>query len=149
MVTKIMVPTDGSKPSKKAVEYAASLAKKVGAKITLLNVIDKSSFVRQSIPAFATPTKVMEPVENYLKLAAETYLDDAAKVCTKKEVNSTQVIRSGHPVDEIIREAKKSKVDLIVMGSRGQSALKAAVIGSVTFGVINKETKIPVLVVRQ
>ncbi len=149
MISKILVPTDGSKLSKKSVEYAVSLAKQVGAKIALLSVIDKSSLVPQSIPAFASPTKVMEPVENYLKLAAETYLNDAEKVCLKKEVQSTQVIRSGHPVEEIIKEAKNSKVDLIVMGSRGQSALKAAVIGSVTFGVINKETKIPVLVVRQ
>jgi nucleotide-binding universal stress UspA family protein len=38
---------------------------------------------------------------------------------------------------------------LIVIGSHGKSALKAAMLGSVTFGVINKESKIPVLVVRK
>jgi nucleotide-binding universal stress UspA family protein len=52
-------------------------------------------------------------------------------------------------VEEIINEAVKSKVDLIVMGSQGRSALKAAFLGSVTFGVIHKDTKIPVLVVRK
>jgi nucleotide-binding universal stress UspA family protein len=55
----------------------------------------------------------------------------------------------GHPVEEIIKEAEKSKMDLIVIGSHGKSAIKAAVLGSVTFGVIHKETKIPVLVVRR
>jgi nucleotide-binding universal stress UspA family protein len=59
------------------------------------------------------------------------------------------VIRTGHPVEEIIKEAEKSKVDLIVMGSHGTSALKAAVLGSITFGVIHKDTKFPVLVVRK
>jgi nucleotide-binding universal stress UspA family protein len=59
------------------------------------------------------------------------------------------IIRSGHPVEEIVKQAERSKADLIIMGSHGRSALKAAVIGSVTFGVINRDTKIPVLVVRK
>jgi nucleotide-binding universal stress UspA family protein len=52
-------------------------------------------------------------------------------------------------VEEIITEAEESRVDLIVIGSHGKSALKAAVLGSVTFAVIHKNTKIPVLVVRR
>ena len=52
-------------------------------------------------------------------------------------------------MEEIIKEAAESKVDLLVMGSHGKSALKAAFLGSVTFGVIHKDTKIPVLVVRK
>lgn len=43
----------------------------------------------------------------------------------------------------------KSKVDLIVIGSHGKSALKTAVLGSITFGIINKETNLPVLIVRR
>jgi universal stress protein A len=45
--------------------------------------------------------------------------------------------------------AKQSKVNLIVMGSHGRSALAAVVLGSVTYGVIHKDTKIPILVVRR
>ena len=67
----------------------------------------------------------------------------------KKGVQSKKVIRAGHPVEEIIEEAEKSKADLIVMGSHGKSAVKAAVLGSVTYGVIHKETKAPVLIVRR
>ena len=48
-----------------------------------------------------------------------------------------------------MKEAEKSKVDLIVMGSHGQSALVAATLGSVTYGVMHKDTKIPVLVVKR
>jgi nucleotide-binding universal stress UspA family protein len=48
-----------------------------------------------------------------------------------------------------MKEAERSKVNLIIMGSHGRSALAAAVLGSVTYGVIHKDTKIPVLVVRQ
>jgi nucleotide-binding universal stress UspA family protein len=59
------------------------------------------------------------------------------------------VIRKGHPVEEIVNEATKSKVDLIVMGSHGKSALRAAILGSVTYGVLHEETKIPILIVRR
>ncbi len=149
MITKILVPTDGSKPSQKAVKYAVDLAKQTGASIILLSVIDKSSFIPQSIPVSATPTKIMEPLEDYLKQASQAHLEEAEQLCTKNRVQSKTVIRSGHPVEEIIKEAKKSNVDLIVMGSHGRSALKATLIGSVTFGVIHKDTKIPVLVVRR
>jgi nucleotide-binding universal stress UspA family protein len=45
--------------------------------------------------------------------------------------------------------AEKSKVDLIVIGSHGQSALAAATLGSVTYGVIHKDTTIPILVVKK
>jgi nucleotide-binding universal stress UspA family protein len=52
-------------------------------------------------------------------------------------------------VEKIVNEAIKSKADLIVMGSHGKSALKAAVLGSVTYGVLHKDTKIPLLIVRR
>jgi nucleotide-binding universal stress UspA family protein len=149
MISKILVPTDGSKAALKAVAYAVDLAKLVGASITIVSVIDRSAFFPQTVPAVSVSKKIMEPIEDYLKVAADAYADEAEKLCVKRGIQTRKVVRAGRPVDEIIREAEKSKVDLIVIGSRGQSALKAAVLGSVTFGVINKESKIPVLVVRK
>ncbi|MDI6727603.1 MAG: universal stress protein [Thermodesulfovibrionales bacterium] len=149
MISKILVPTDGSETTKKATEYAVGLAKQIGASLTLLAVIDKSPFIDQSVPSVATPTHLMEPLEDYLRQAAEAYLEDAERLCKKKGVQSKKVIRAGHPVEEIIEEAEKSKVDLIIMGSHGKSAVKAAVLGSVTYGVIHKETQVPVLIVRR
>ncbi len=148
MISKILVPTDGSKPAKKSVEYAAEIAKQTGATITLLSVTDKSAFIPQSIPIVATPTRLIEPIENFLRRAAEAYIKEAEKICNNYEIQSKAVIRSGHPVKEIIKEAQKSKVDLIIIGSHGKSALKAAVLGSVAFGVISEGTKVPVLVVK-
>lgn len=48
-----------------------------------------------------------------------------------------------------MKEAENSKVDLIVMGSQGQSALVASTLGSVTYGVIHKDTKILILLVKR
>lgn len=149
MISEILVALDGSEMAKKAVEYAAQLAKQIGATITLLTVIDRGLFVTGTIPAEANPSHLIEPVEDYLRQAAEAYIEEAERLCKNKGVKSKKVFRLGHPVEEIIKEAEKSKLDLIVMGSHGKSALKAALLGSVTFGVIHRDTKIPVLVVRK
>jgi nucleotide-binding universal stress UspA family protein len=149
MISKILVPTDGSKPAKKSIEYAVQFAEQVGATMVLLSVIDRGLVVPQTMPVSTAPTKLIEPIEDYLRRAAEAYVAEAEEICKKYDVQSKKVIRSGHPVEEIVKEAQRSKVDLIVIGSHGRSALKAAVLGSVAFGIINKETKIPVLVVRK
>ncbi len=149
MVSRILVATDGSKTAKKSINYALGLAKQTGAAILFISVIDKGYFTTKSIPPAATPTHLIEPVEDYIRRAAEAHLKETIKLCEKQGIRSKGIIKSGHPVEEIIREAKKSKADLIIMGSHGRSALKAAVLGSVTFGVIHKNIKIPVLVVRK
>ncbi len=149
MIKEILVPTDGSETAQKSVKYAVELAEQTDATITLLSVIDKGLFVTKSIPALATPTHLIEPIEDYLKQAAEAYIEKAERLCKKKGVQAKRVIRSGHPVEEIIKEAEKSKVDLIIMGSHGRSAMRAVLLGGITFGVIHKDTKIPVLVIRK
>ena len=149
MISKILVPTDGSKPARKSVEYAVEFARQTGATIVLLSVVDKSAFVPQAMLTASAPARIVEPIEDYLTRAAQSYLEEAKKLCIDGGVPSKRVIRSGHPVEGIIKEAQKSHIDLIIIGSHGRSALKAAVLGSVTFGVISKETTIPVLVVRK
>jgi len=148
MISKILVPTDGSETANKSVEYAAGLAKQLGATITLLSVIDISVILAQPLEDMASPGHLQESVEDYMRQAAKACIQEATRICKENGIQPETVSRSGHPVEEIINEAVKSKVDLIVMGSQGRSALKAVFLGSVTFGVIHKDTKIPVLVVR-
>jgi len=152
MISKILVPTDGSPTANKAVKYAAGLAKQLDATITLLSVIEINigAFFAQTVSAANSPTQFIEPMEDYLKHTAETFLAEAERICKQHGgIQPKKLIRSGHPVEVIVKEARKSKTDLIIMGSHGKSALKAALLGSVTFGVIHKDTKIPVLVVRK
>ncbi len=149
MISKILVAVDGSSAAGKAVEYAVGLAKQTGATVTFLSVIDMSAFTVQSVPDVVAPTHLTEPIEDYLKQAAEAHIEEAVKLCSKNNVRSKKAVRSGHPVEEIIKEADASKSDLIIMGSHGKSAVRAAILGSVTYGVIHKETKVPVLIVRR
>ena len=149
MISKILVPTDGSETANKSVKYATGLAKQLGATITLLSVIDISVILAQPISAIASPAHLQETIENYMRQAAEACIKEGTKICLENGIQPETVIRPGHPVEEIINEAVKSKADLIVMGSQGRSALKAVILGSVTFGVIHKDSKTPVLVLRK
>ncbi len=149
MISKILVPTDGSRAARKAAMYAVDLAKHLKASVIVLSVIDKHSFMGQTVPAREAARHVIEPIEDYLREAAEGYAGEIMKLCDKNRVRSKTVITAGHPVEDILKEAARAKVNLIIMGSHGKSALSVAVLGSVTYGVIHKETKIPVLIVRR
>lgn len=149
MISKILVPTDGSNTAQKAAKYGVDLAKKLRAAVVILSVIDQRPYVSQTVPAAKTTLHIIEPIEDYLREAAEAYAGEIKKLCDKRGVRSKIVITSGHPVEDIVKQAAKTKADLIVMGSHGKSALAAAVLGSVTYGVIHKDSKIPVMVVKR
>ena len=149
MISKILVTIDGSKVAQKAAKYAVDLAKQTGATLTLLSVIDKRFIIEQAVSASASPTHVKESVEDYLKQSAQAATDAIVKLCEKHRIQCKAVIRTGHPVEEIVKEATRSKVDMVIMGSHGKSALRAAILGSVTYGVLHEDTKIPVLIVRR
>lgn len=149
MISHILVASDGSKTSQKAARFAMGLARQTGSKLTLLAVIDRNSLVSRFIPASASPTHLIQPVEDYLRQAAKTYLEKIGEACQKNGIGHQIRIGTGHPVEEIVKTAQKVGADLIVLGSHGRTALQASILGSVTFGVVNKDSKIPVLVVRQ
>jgi nucleotide-binding universal stress UspA family protein len=149
MISKILVPTDGSKTAQKAATYAIGLAKQLHASIIAMCVVDKRFLISRTVLVEPSSRYVAESIGDYQQEAAERYAGEIKKLCQKKGIQSRIVIKQGHPVEEIVKEAEKSKVDLIVMGSHGESALAAATLGSVTYGVIHKDTTIPVLVVRR
>jgi nucleotide-binding universal stress UspA family protein len=150
MIKKILVPTDGSKTARKALKYAVDLAKQAGSSIVVLSVIDKSPFYgAQTMPSVSSPTHLLENLEDYLRQTAVAYVAEAEELCRSKGVKSRKMVRAGHPVEEIIKAAEDSKVDLIVVGSHGKSAFGAALLGSVAIGLIHREAKYPVLVVRR
>jgi nucleotide-binding universal stress UspA family protein len=149
MISKILVPSDGSKTAQRAAGYAVDLAKQLKASIIILSVIDKRSFTAQTVPASETARHTIEPIEDYLREAAEGYAGEIKKLCDKSGVASKVSIKMGHPVEEIVKEAKRSKANFIVMGSHGRSALSATVLGSVSYGVIHNDASVPILIVRR
>ena len=149
MISNILVPTDGSMAAQKAARYAIDLAKQLKCSIIVLSVIDNRSLMAQTISAQENVRHITEPIEDYLREAAEAYAREIKEICDENDVRSKILLTSGHPAEEITKEAESSNADLIVIGSHGRSALKAAFLGSVTYSIIHKETKVPVLVVKR
>jgi nucleotide-binding universal stress UspA family protein len=149
MISNILVPTDGSMAAQKAARYAIDLAKQLKCSIIVLSVIDNRSLMAQTISAQENVRHITEPIEDYLREAAEAYAREIKEICDENDVRSKILVTSGHPAEEITIEAERSNADLIVIGSHGRSALKAAFLGSVTYSIIHKETKVPVLVVKR
>ncbi|MGD0279071.1 MAG: universal stress protein [Smithella sp.] len=148
MISRILVPLDGSKTSRRAAEYAVDLAKQLGASVIILSVIERSQIIGETVPASKTSMHTIEPIEDYLKEVVEVKIGEILKLCDKKGVVSEMFIKKGHPVKEILKAAKKSEADLIVMGSHGISSLSAAVLDSVSYGVLHNGRNINVLIVR-
>jgi nucleotide-binding universal stress UspA family protein len=148
MISKILLPFDGSKTAQKAAEYAVNLAKQLKASIVIMSVIDQRSLIAKTVSASETKRHTIEPIEDYLKETAEVFTGEIKKLCDKNGVASKISIKTGHPVEEIVKEAKRSRVDFIVMGSHGRSAFSATVLGSVSYGVIHNDKNIHVLIVR-
>ena len=147
MYKHLLVATDGSKLSGKAVAHALSLAKAVGAKVTAFYAAPDFP-----MPAYADGV-VYEPVSRaeYAKLAAqdaEKILGDVKKKAAAAEVacNTTYAIASA-PWEAILDAARKNKCDAIVMASHGRRGVSALLLGSETQKVLT-HTKLPVVVVR-
>ncbi len=131
---------DFSKPSRKALHYAVSLAKSFNAQIRLLHVVEAV--------VFQPDTMVVETAA----LAAR--LNEEARRCLsawRKEVASEIVVkddlRAGTPYREIIEAASETKSDLIVLGTHGRTGLTRLLIGSTAERVV-RHAACPVLVVR-
>jgi nucleotide-binding universal stress UspA family protein len=146
MYRNILIATDGSALAEKAVQHGVSLAKSVGAKVTVLiveapfNVYDlPESRMPQMAEAFAQHTQ-------HIKQHAATVLDRIAAAAKAAGVACDPVqVEHDHPFQAIVATANDKGCDLIVMASHGRSGVSAVLLGSVTNKVLT-HTKIPVLV---
>jgi nucleotide-binding universal stress UspA family protein len=148
MYKHILVPTDGSKLSQKAITAAAELAKASGAKLTGVYVIppytppvygEGVAYVPEMTPK---AYKELTDREARKALAAVEVEGEAAGVDTK-----VASLTHAHPWEGIIRTARSKKCDLIVMASHGRKGLAGLLLGSETTKVLTHST-IPVLVCR-
>jgi nucleotide-binding universal stress UspA family protein len=150
MYRHILIPTDGSELAEHAVTNGLSLAKSVGAKITV--IIVEEPFDWLSVPETRTSQrqaldKLAEHKEQVEKYTANV-LSRAADAAKQAGVPcDTMRVANASPYQAIIATASDRGCDLIAMTSHGRGGLSAVVLGSVTNKVLT-HTKIPVLVYR-
>jgi nucleotide-binding universal stress UspA family protein len=147
MYKNLLLATDGSKLSGKAVAHGLGLAKAVGAKVTAFYAAPD-----YPMPAYADGV-VYEPVsrKEYAKLAAQDadkILQGVAAEASAAGVEcKTAYAIAAAPWEAILDAAKKNKCDVIVMASHGRRGITAVLLGSETQKVLT-HTKLPVIVVR-
>jgi nucleotide-binding universal stress UspA family protein len=120
VVKTILIATDGSPASREATAFGLELAQEHTAEVTFVHV---------------APVLDRRPLEDAVALAAE------------RDVHAKAELLTGEPVDEIVAYADSLDADLIVLGSRGHGVMAAALLGSVSRGVLHEAHR-PVLVVR-
>lgn len=147
MYAHLMVPTDGEKLSDKAVTHAIGLAQGLKARITFFYASPPLP-----LPAYADGV-IYEPLSKreYTRLAnqeADQILSRATDKATAAGIDCARMHgTAASPWEAILKAAKKSKCDAIVMASHGRSGLSAMLLGSETQKVLT-HSKLPVLVVR-
>ncbi|MEX2751062.1 MAG: universal stress protein [Candidatus Freyarchaeota archaeon] len=143
MYRRIMVATDGSEHSGKAVEHAIELCKSTGAELLAVSVVnmDALSCVEES------DRDVYCKVQDALEKRANDILIEVEKKANKENVLVKKIIQVGDPAEVVVELAKREGADLIVIGTRGLLGVKRVVLGSHAEKIV-RWSSVPVLVVR-
>ena len=145
MYKHILIPTDGSDLSNKAIRHGVALAKTINAKVTGITVtIPFHVFAVDSETVTDTP----DSYGKRMSAAATKYLTQVKDAAAAAGITCSVIdAEQEHPYSAIIDAANKNACDLIVMASHGRRGVSAVVLGSETVKVLT-HSKIPVLVCR-
>lgn len=127
---RVLLCTDFSENSERALNYAVSVAEEYNAELTLLNVLEHA-------PA---------PAKRQPAIAAQKQLDKLISPEQHKSLKIKTAVRVGKAYEQIVKLAEEAQSDLLVVGVRGRGALDAAIFGSTTYRVMQLGT-CPVLAV--
>ena len=133
---KILVATDGSENSERALIEAKEYAKCSGAEITILTIVEYLV-----MKPYASVEYPVMPDNEELEDVGESVLTNSLKLFTDFNGKLNTKLRRGNPADEIIREADSEDYDLVVMGSKGLGVFSRTILGSVSNKVLNNSKK--------
>ena len=147
MYQRILVATDGSALSKKAVKHAISLAASTGASVIALKVVPRYPVSFFDGGATLSVETVSEAEKKWVT-DAEGQLESVMKEAQSAGVKAkTAVVKSDLIAESIISAARKHKADRVVMASHGRKGLKRILLGSEALAVLTHST-VPVLILR-
>ena len=147
MYKHLLVPTDGTELSGKAVDHAIALARAIGARVTALYVTSKPSMPSFFDGAINDPSADGQNAA-WAKREADGILGGVVKKAAASGVQCDTIHAvTDAPWEEILASARKRKCDAIVMASHGRRGLSALVLGSEAQKVLT-HGKLPVLIVR-
>jgi len=128
MINKILIAYDGSDPSKKAIDYAISLAEKYCAEVTVLSVVRIPE-----VPDDVETEAIIDEATDSYRREFESF-----KTCfATLNLKAAFEVRVGHPADQVVSFADEIKADLIVLGHRGRSKISRWLLGSISRRVLS------------
>jgi nucleotide-binding universal stress UspA family protein len=125
-ITKILVPTDFSSSAAAALDYAAALARRLGAEIHLFHAYHFPTYLIMP-EQIATPGDFWES----LRSSAAARLEAMRAPLVAAGIDTHLHVMEGAPASAILEAARSLPADLIVMGTRGRTGLKHVALGSV------------------
>ncbi len=144
MYQRILVPTDGSAITEKAVTSALALAKLAGAQLQVLAVKEPFPYSALSETQPIAPQEFFDAQERIARARVQKVADAAAAAGVPCQAFT---VEASHPWEAIVEQAKAGACDVIVMASHGRRGVSALLLGSETQKVLTHGT-LPVLVVR-
>jgi len=144
MYKRILVPTDGSDITAKALQAAIDLAKLTGAEIDTIGVKEPFPYSAISEMQPVPPQEFYDAQERIAAARVKSAVEMASAAGVKVSGHTVEAL---HPWEAIIDHAKTRGCDLIVMASHGRRGISALLLGSETQRVLI-HTTLPVLVVR-
>ncbi|SNZ05699.1 Nucleotide-binding universal stress protein, UspA family [Natronoarchaeum philippinense] len=139
MYETVLLATDGSACADRAAERAIDLASTYGADLHAVYAIETRT-------AYDTAIVERDEVEANLRAEGESILGDVADRAAEAGVEATTAIEMGVPADVIEAYAEAHDADVIVLGRRGRSELRRALLGSTTDALV-RESPVPVMIV--
>jgi len=140
----ILLPTDFSNNSENAIAYAADLVKRNEGELSILHVFDVPFMAPSS--AFTTREKTMKNTEDDMRSISRSKLNDISSSSLVSDIPNLSLVRKGEIEEEILEVIKEGDIDLIVMGTKGQTADRGLFMGSVAKGIV-QHAPCPVLAV--
>lgn len=143
---RILVPVDGSPTSNAGLREAIALARAQGAQLQLVHVVDQHSLVMMGGEAIVHMDEMMAG----LTRAGQAVLRKAKALAGKSGVDASTVLLetlTGPAADAIVRQAKKWRADLMVVGTHGRRGIRRLVMGSDAEQIV-RSSPVPVLLVR-
>ncbi|MFQ5595143.1 MAG: universal stress protein [Anaerolineae bacterium] len=138
MFGKILLATDGSAHSDRALDHVKSLAQKYGSEVIVFHAY-------HYIPEYISPSNADQILQG-AKAAAEDIVGKAAYHLEAAGIPVRTMVDEGPAANEIVSLAANERCDLIVVGARGLGGVTGTLLGSVSMRVVSK-TALPVLVV--
>jgi len=144
MFQRILVPTDGSDITAKAVQTTIRLAKSLNAQVHTISVKEPFPYTAISEMQPTPPQEFYDAQERIARQRIQAVVEACSAAGMECEAHTLEAL---HPWEAIIEHAQRKECDLVVMASHGRRGVTALLLGSETQKVLT-HCKVPVLIVR-